>query len=314
MAELYFNSLSLLSVILYFQIEMFLLLCYNNVIFLSKVLRVKKTENHSNMLVGANANSFFLFFFVVGLLCLKGGSQFSTVLFMFISIFVLKLNSILNKLMNQSVNSNILQFILPLFVGSVYFLVYIKSYLTLLFFIEVYGVLYYFCYLTSYTFTNQTILKYKNGLLMLLWNNFLTTFLLALGCFFITRESGTTSFAELALLDSNALYIYLFLLGLSWKLGLPIFHFFKLEVYKYLLKENVFLFSILTTIVNLIIVFFCLTQPTIFNAIYLHNYVIFVVLFASVLVLINLKLTNLLQFFALSGVLTMTTLLTVYLI
>ena len=92
------------------------------------------------------------------------------------------------------------------------------------------------------------------------------------------------------------------------------FHFFKLEVYKYLLKENVFLFSILTTVINLVLMFFCLTQPAIFNVIYLNNVLVFVVLFAVVLTLVNLKLTNLLQFFALSGALTMTTLLTVYLI
>ena len=135
MAELHFNNLSLLSVTLYFQIEMFLLLCYNNVIFLSKVLKVKKAENHSNMLIGANANPFFLIFFIIVFCGLKGGPQFSSILFLFVSVFTLKLNSILSKLVNQSVNFNILQFILPLFVGTVYFLVYIKSCLTLLFFI-----------------------------------------------------------------------------------------------------------------------------------------------------------------------------------
>ena len=293
---------------------MFLLLCYNNVVFLAKSLKVKKAENHSNVLVSVNANSFFLVFFVISLVCLKGGAYFSTVLVLFASIFILKLNSTLRFLTAQSINMNILQYILPLFVGTIYFLTYTKSYLTLFFLIEVYGVLYYFCFLTSYEFTNQTILKYKNGLLMLLWNNFLTTFFLALGCFFITRESGTTAFTELELLETTALYTYIFLFGLSWKLGLPLFHFFKLEVYKYLLKENVFLFSMLTTVINLVIVFFCVTQPVIFDAIYLNNYIILVVFFAVTLILVNLKLTNLLQFFALSGVLTMTTLLTVFLI
>lgn len=314
MAEVHFSSLSLISIVLYFQIEMFLLLCYNNVVFLAKALKVKKTENHSNMLIGANANKFFLAFFVISLLCLKGSGCFSTILALFVSIFILRLNRTLSMLTTQSVNANILQFILPLFVGLIYFLTFVKSYLTLLFFIEIYGVLYYFCFLTSYNFTNQTILKYKNGLLMLLWNNFLTTFFLALGCFFLMRESGTTSFAELELLETTSIYVYIFLIGLAWKLGLPVFHFFKLEVYKYLLKENVFLFSILTTVINLVLMFFCLTQPAIFNVIYLNNVLVFVVLFAVVLILVNLKLTNLLQFFALSGALTMTTLLTVYLI
>jgi hypothetical protein len=108
--------------------------------------------------------------------------------------------------------------------------------------------------------------------------------------------------------------VYFFLLGLFWKLGLPVFHFFKLEVYKFLLKENVFLFSILTTIINVVLLFFCLTEPSIFTALFTHNIFVLFILFAVCLVIINLKLTNFLQFFALSGVFTMTTVLTVFLI
>lgn len=314
MAELRFSGVSLLVVVLYFQLEMFYSLCYNNVIFLAKILKIKKTTGTNSSLVLSNANYFSQIFFVVSVLTLKGSSPIAPILLLFVSFFSLKLNYILRCFNSQTVNNNVIQFVLPLFAGFVFALQFVTSYLTLFFYIEVYGVLYYFCFLTSYSFSNQTILKYKNGLLMLLWNNFLTTFFLAFGCFLITWESGTTSFSELALLHTTEGYVYIFLIGLSWKLGLPIFHFFKLEVYKYLLKENVFLFSVLTTVVNLVILFFCLGQPVVYSAIYSCNYIVLMIVFASIVTIVNLKLGNILQFFAISSMLTMMTLLTVYLI
>ena len=177
---------------------------------------------------------------------------------------------------------------------------------------ELYGVLYYFCFLTSYNFTNQTILKYKNGLLLLLWNNFLTTFFLSLGCILLLKEYGTTNFLDFNFIVSDTFSIFFFMIGLFWKLGLPIFHFFKLEVYRYLLKENVFLFSSLTILINFIIFYFFFHQNIVFSIIYSYKFIFIMILVCIVLLIVNLKIFNFLQFFALSGMFTLTTVLTIF--
>jgi len=143
------------------------------------------------------------------------------------------------------------------------------------------------------------------------WNNFLTTFFLALGCFYMLKEEGTTDFYELSLLRSDLYPIYFFAVGLFWKLGLPLFHFFKVEVYKYLLRENVFLFSIITTIINTVLLIVFVSQPVVFNTIYLNNFLVIILVFSIILAIVNLNLSNILQFFAFSGVFTLATVLTV---
>lgn len=314
MAEVFFNNIVLVSFLLYFQAEAFYFLCYNHVIFFSKGLRVSKSNSvTSNLGTNITHSVYFLFLFF-SLLSLKGSFTALTLLLLLSSVYLFKLNQVLEKIITTITSNNTIHLVLPTFSIFFFLFFFLKSFLTLFFFIELYGVLYYFCFLTSYSFTNQTLLKYKNGLLLLLWNNFLTTFFLAIACFLMTKNFGTTNFYELYYITTSTSYIYIFLIGLFWKLGLPLFHFFKLEVYKYLLRENVFLFSILTTAINVSILYLCVLQPVVFNTIYLQNFFIIFVMFAILLLIINLKLTNILYFFALSGVFTLTTVITVFLI
>lgn len=74
------------------------------------------------------------------------------------------------------------------------------------------------------------------------------------------------------------------------------------------------MFSILTALFNTSILYFCFMQPVIFNTIYLQNFFVLFIVFAVVLAIINLKLTSMLHFFAFSGVFTLTTVVTVFLI
>lgn len=314
MAEVLFNKIFLLAFLLLIQVESFFFLCYSPVIFLTKVLKIKKTNQSQLLLSAQNTNAIYFFIYFISIFFIKFDVT-TTISLITLSIFFLyKISKSLDSFSNTVVSNNIIYLILPSFGLFLFLLFFVNSFLVLFFFIELYGVLYYFCFLTSYSFTSQTILKYKNGLLLLLWNNFLTTFFLGLGCFFLAKVSGSTNFAELSLLTVDIAGVYFFLLGLSWKLGLPLFHFFKLEVYKYLLKENVFLFSILTTLINLILFYVCFTQPVVFNTVYMVNFLLLIFIFAILLVIINLKLTNFLQFFALSGVFTLTTVMSVFLI
>ncbi len=314
MAEVFFNNIVMVAFIFFLQVEAFYFVCYSPIISLSKSMKITKTHSTKTFLNSVTSNGYYFLLFFLFLFCFKIPSTNAVILTVLAVIFLYKVDLALSKFDTSIQSNNIIQFILPTFVSFFFLLFFVKSFLTFFFFIELYGVLYYFCFLTSYNFTSQTILKYKNGLLMLLWNNFLTTFFLGLGCFFMVKTSGSTSFTELQFLQVDTTAVTFFLIGLFWKLGLPLFHFFKLEVYKYLLKENVFLFSILTTLMNVILFYFCFTQPSVFSVVYQYNLLLLTVVFAITLIITNLKLTNLLQFFALSGVFTLSTILVVFLI
>lgn len=314
-AEVSFNSSVLVVFILYLQLESFYYLCYNNFIFFTKALKVSSTRKVNTNLSNYVYNTFYFIIFLFSAFFYKNNTFDNASLFIISTIFMFFLNKVLSRIgVIHTFNNNALYLVLPTFLIFLFFIFYIKSLVVFFFFIELYSVLYYFCFLSSYNFTNQTLLKYKNGLLFLLWNNFLTSLLLVLGCFWTLNMTGTTNFYELNLVNTELYPIYFFLLGLFWKLGLPIFHFFKLEIYKYLLKENVFLFSILTTLLNVIILFITLSQPIIFNTLYLHNWTLLVISFSILLSIVNLNTTNILQFFAFSSVFTLTTVLSVFVI
>lgn len=314
-AEVSFNSSILVVFILYLQLESFYYLCYNNFIFFTKALKVSSTRKVNTHLSNYVYNTFYFIIFFFSAFFYKNNTFDNASLFIMSTIFMFFLNKVLNRISATNIfNTNALYLVLPTFLIFLFFIFYIKSLVVFFFFIELYSVLYYFCFLSSYNLTNQTLLKYKNGLLFLLWNNFLTSLFLVLGCFWTLNMAGTTNFYELSLVTTELYPIYCFLLGLFWKLGLPIFHFFKLEIYKYLLRENVFLFSILTTLLNVIILFITISQPIIFNTLHLHNWTLLVIGFSILLSIVNLNTTNILQFFAFSSVFTLTTVLSVFVI
>lgn len=313
MAEVLFNKIFIISFIFFFYSEFFLATCYVPVVSLLKTIKLSSLNQQSSNVHINNTNKFYFVLFLVILLFWKK-LDFAASWIFFLSLLILYIvNNIFESIINVKSN-NIVYIILPSFLFSLTFLIFIDSFILLFFFIELYGVFYYFCFISSYNFTTQTILKYKNGLLMLLWNNFLTTFFLALGCLLILKQSGSTNFIDLTFLDFSKIGILIFLVGLFWKLGLPIFQFFKLEVYRYLLKENVFLFSILTTLINFLIVYLVVSQSVVFTLMYSYKYFVLILVTSLFLIITNLKLISLLQFLALSGVFTLTTSLTVLLI
>lgn len=312
MAELRLSNILIISVIFFLQLELFFSNCYYNIIFFTKYLNNAKTFKVNTTLTKVSINLFFFFFLVIVFSKVK--SDINLTLFVTSIIFFWLLSKFLNIFtLFSKLNTNFYSIIIFLLMTFVYLLNLVNSFLSLFFFIELYGVLYYFSFLTSYSISTQTLLKYKNSLLLLLWNNFLTTFFLAFSCYLLISASGTTDFVELIFIEKSSYCIYIFLLGLSWKIGIPVFHFFKLEIYKYLLRENIFLFSISTTIINLILLYFLISQPVVLDIIYNQNFIIIPIIFVINLLLSNLKLFNILHYFALSSILTMTTILTLFL-
>lgn len=308
-----FSKYILLVFFFLIQIEFFFYLCYSNVILLTKLTKILQFNQVLNNFSIKNTNFIYLFITLLLLVFFKTKLLEIDFIIFICLCFLFILSSFLEKMNYKATTSNTIYIIIPTIFFFIFFLILVDSFLVLFFFVELYGVLYYFCFLTSYNFTNQTVLKYKNGLLLLLWNNFLTTIFLSLGCFFFFKDYGTTSFYELALLPLHKLYVYLFLIGFFWKLGLPLFHFFKLEVYRFLLKENVFLFSIITTLINFFLFFFIFSNNLVFSCIYFDKFLLIIIISSLLLIVTNLKLVNFLQFFAFSGVFTLTTVSTVFL-
>lgn len=168
MAEVLFNHVVLVSFLLYFQIECFYFLCYNNVIFFNKLLKVSKTTTVTSVLSSGLTHSPYFVFLLIALFFFKNSNGSVLTLLLVFTTYLLKVNQALERITNYTNANNIIHLILPTFSIFFFLFFFITSFLTLFFFIELYGVLYYFCFLTSYTFTNQTVLKYKNGLLLLL--------------------------------------------------------------------------------------------------------------------------------------------------
>lgn len=85
------------------------------------------------------------------------------------------------------------------------------------------------------------------------------------------------------------------------------FHFFKIELYKYLTRETFFLFSILSIFVNSCILWFILSQYFIYFIFLFYNFFLLTVLVLIVLIISNLNISNFLYFLAYSGLITLST-------
>lgn len=312
MAEVLFHKVFVVTFIFSLYTELFVWICYSPIVCLSKVFKVSNLTQNLNNITINNLNIVYFILLFILLLFWRDYSVFTNWLVILSGVFFF-INNIFEKLVKFKTNS-IIYIIIPCFLFTLLLLSFVDSLLVLFFFIELYGVLYYFFFLTSYNFTTQTILRYKNALLLLLWNNFLTTIFLTIGCFFLLQDFGTTSFVELNIVMGADWGLYFFVVGFFWKLGLPTFHFFKLEIYKYLLKENVFLFSTLTTLINFLLFYLVFSKTAVFSVICSINFFIILVSVTILLIILNLKNTNILQFFALSGVFTMTVVTTILLI
>lgn len=167
-AEVSFNAVSLLTLMLILQLETYYFLCHNNVIFFTKFLRLKRVSQNDTILSKSLTN--YVYFFIVLLTFFINKSlnaPLSGLLLCSITYLAL-LSGVLEKSTNKNLSMNVIYLILPTFTFFVFFLLSVNSFLTLFFLIEIYSVLYYFCFLTSYKFSNQTILSYKSGLLFLL--------------------------------------------------------------------------------------------------------------------------------------------------
>ena len=191
-----------------------------------------------------------------------------------------------------------------------FFLLFCNSFLIYLFILEIFAVSYYFFFLNfSNKLTKYSINQYKNFLLFYLWNSFITTMLYGIGIFYLCFFVGTLDFYEIYMLFNQKLNlgITLILISLFWKLGLPGFHFFKVEIYKYLDGHHIFFFSLITVTINLILLFFLVTQPVLLLFLSNQKIYYFIIFTACSIICYYFNIVHLYNFLAWSSVITVFT-------
>ena len=314
MAELQVGKTLLLISLNLYILEFFFITCYSTMNELNKTIKISKLKPASMSLLNIPVNTTLMPVIFIFLLTEKAQLPFFLIIIVTVLLFWRLTLTWTPVVLTKSLNDSVIVNFLPMLIVLTLILNYLTSLLSLFFVIELFSVFYFFLFLNSSRSVPLTFLHYKNSLLFLLWNNFLTTVFLSMSCIFLLRELGTLELSEISLLEPVRQYLYLYLIGLSWKIGYPLFHFFKVELYKYLAKENLLLFSVITTIVGFNLLVFVLNQPTMFNCLAKNNLLILSFCVLAQIAACKLKNINFFEFLAISGLLTMSTFTVIYLV
>jgi hypothetical protein len=187
----------------------------------------------------------------------------------------------------------------------------INDFLIFILAVEVIATIYYFFFLNNITNTPNQLLKLKNLIANYLWLSFFTLIVFACSLIFIIISTGTLNFNELNLLVKYAdkFSVTLLLCSIFIKLGLPGFHFFKLDLYRFLQTSTIFYFSIFSLVLNVYLLWFLLIKLSMFF-LYINSLLIFIVLISNIILLSRgLNNLKLFQFIGLSSLNTLTTIL-----
>jgi len=182
-----------------------------------------------------------------------------------------------------------------------YVYVLCTDFITLLLVVETITTVYYFFFLKHSLNTEITLSKYKNLISYYLWLSFFTLLFFTLNLFQWIYMYGTLNFKELQFFLTDSLSVNFILVAFFWKLGVPVFHFFKLELYKYLDFVPMLMFSILSLLINTILFLYLLNVLSV--VLNYSLFIVFIVLVINILLLIQgLDKIFMFYFFAISGV------------
>lgn len=210
---------------------------------------------------------------------------------------------IISKFFKNYMNYN-LMFINFNIIFFLFFLLYINSIVVFFLFIEFYSIIFYFFFLNNLKFTkNTSLLQFKNMLLLYLINNFFVTILFLLGINSVIEEYGTANFVELLYLYHNTSYTATYLLIISFvlKLALPGLHYLKLEIYKYLSNDIVIFYSVVTLLINILLMSFFFNHNFVFNALNTTKIINLLTIFVIFIFINKIKLNSFQEFIAYSG-------------
>lgn len=169
--------------------------------------------------------------------------------------------------------------------------------------LELVSILYYFFFLQHTQQNFITFLKLKNLLNLYLWFSFLTLLLLSFSLLICVYFVGTVNFSQLEHFRycTTSLYWTFLLLAIFWKMALPGFHFFKLELYQYISILLLLVFSSLTLLLNCFILNFLLV---VFGLILKKQFFYFLIFALIYNIFLNIKgflTTTVYQFLAISS-------------
>lgn len=175
-----------------------------------------------------------------------------------------------------------------------------ENLLSFILLVECVAALYYFFFLQTTPNNFLSITRYKNLLSLYLWLSFFTLFFFLVGSLCLINFYGTLNFKELLFFKISDNCTIFILISFLWKLGMPGFHFFKFEIYRYLPATELILFSFTSLFFNsLIFVTFIWLISTIFSSSYL---LLFICLTTNILLLLSAgEKINLFIFFAFSS-------------
>lgn len=251
-----------------------------------------------------------LFFQVYTLLTTKTYFNFidNITIFFFLSLlilllvifFLLYIFSFEKKIQNQI---NIIYMFLTL---TIYFIYLSQNLITFLVIVEIIAVIYYFLLLNYSNKLNINILKFKNIISLYLWLSFITLIIFSLAIILSVFFFGTLNFKELnsfsGVFSKYNIVIVLLILSLFWKIAAPGFHFYKLEIYRYLSLDTLFIYIIFSFFLNTILVTFLFFYLNTFF-INFKNIIIFILLICNIILIVtNMSSITLGSFLVLSSI------------
>lgn len=292
-----FNAFNILSftIILILHIDSIYNLCFSKLWYLNLQTKERKLLKQKTELSENQTGTFWLYFIYFLIFITKFSQQNYYNLFTYLiiccmlSIFTLMLYTVL--LYKKTINNfKFLNLIFQVIIFIFFALAHVNNFLSLFFFMELLAICYYFFFLTSLTTKIQSHLnQMKNLLILYLWNSFFTSLLFALFLILLLYKYGTINFSEIFLLwkVSDWYITYIFFFSLLLKLGLPLMHFIKLQIYNFFDWNLVFFYSVITTLVNFSFLLIISTYS--FFLLFLQNISLMsVLLFANIFTVINM--------------------------
>lgn len=273
------------------------------------------TIKSNNELINANVNKLIYCMFIQLIASLSWKLTKTMYIFQLLSLhhYIIFLNIIVFTTLlfvkTYLKNNNYILWIWLLVVVNFFY--YTNNLLVFILVLEIIATIYYFFFLNTIESETYSLIKLKNLIINYLWLSLLTLLFFCYTIIFLIQNVGTLDFYELQLFTSNINSIagMLFLISLFWKIGLPGFHFFKYEIYRYLPLLTIFYFSLFSIMINIYILLFVVVKLPILFFSAKYFLILFILLSNILLVLQGIDNVKLFQFLALSGLNTITTIL-----
>lgn len=198
-------------------------------------------------------------------------------------------------------NSNHMLIISSILVLSTMF-TYVNNFILFFIFLEFYSIIFYFYLLNQNNTSSTLLIKYKNNLLLYLFNNFLISVFFMFFISHVIYVYGTINFYELQIFSNlNNNYFIFLILTIIVKLSLPGAHYLKIEMYKYIELESVILFSVTTLFINFLLINSLVSINIVVSVLNVYKLVILLLPLSIFIIIQKLKINSFNEFIAYSG-------------